>query len=58
MTINEAARKRALWRGQSSIETCPHLTLELERNGEECHATSKYICILCGELVAQTSLAA
>ena len=57
MTIKQAALIRAKWRGQATLETCRHLTLELELN-DEGDSTGKYVCILCGELVAQRCLVA
>jgi hypothetical protein len=57
MTIIESTRIRATWRGQSALETCRHLTLKLEFNGQG-DSTGNYVCILCGQPVAQRSLAA
>ena len=57
MTINQAVLIRAKWRGQSILETCRHLNLELEFN-DVGDSTGNYVCILCGEPVAQRSLAA
>lgn len=57
MTTKEAARRRAQWKGQSAVETCRHFTLELEFN-DQGDLTGNYVCILCGETVAQRSLAA
>ena len=57
MTSIEATRTRAKWRGQSALETCRHLTLKLEFNNQG-ESTGNYVCIFCGEPVAQRSLAA
>ena len=57
MTKSHAADLRLKWEQRAYPIACEHLTLELERNGES-HATGKYICVLCGKFVAQTSLAA
>jgi hypothetical protein len=57
MTLIEATRIRARWRGQSALETCRHLTLELEFNSYG-DSTDNYVCILCGEPAAQRSLVA
>ena len=48
MTIKEAARIRAQWKGQSAVKTCRHFTLELEFN-DQGDSTANYVCILCGE---------
>ena len=57
MTIKQAALRRAKWRGQSTLETCRHMNLELEFN-DQGDSTGHYVCILCGESVAQRNLAA
>jgi hypothetical protein len=57
MTIIESTRLRAKWRGQSALETCRHLTLKLEFY-DQGDSTGNYVCIFCGEPVAQRSLAA
>ena len=57
MTIKQAALIRAKWRGQSTLESCRHLNLELEFY-DQGDSTGNYVCILCGELVAQRSLVA
>jgi hypothetical protein len=57
MTIIESTRVRAKWRGQSALETCRHLTLKLEFY-DQGDSTGNYVCIFCGEPVAQRSLAA
>ena len=51
MTFKQVAYIRARWRGQSQ-ETCSHLSLELEVT-DEGHSTGNYVCIVCGERVAQ-----
>lgn len=56
MTSKQVAYIRARWRGQL-VETCRHLSLELEFN-DQGDSTGNYVCIVCGELVAQRSLAA
>jgi hypothetical protein len=55
MTPKQIAFIRARWRGQS-VETCRHLSLELEFS-DQGDSTGNYVCIVCGELVAQRSLA-
>jgi len=57
MTTMEATRIRTKWRGQSALETCRHLTLELEFNSQG-DSTDNYVCIVCGEAAAQRSLVA
>jgi len=57
MTIKQAALIRAKWRGQSTLESCRHLNLELEFY-DQGDLTGKYVCNLCGESVAQQDLAA
>ena len=57
MTFKQAAYIRGRWKGQSAQETCRHLTLELEFN-DQGDSTGNYVCILCGEPMAQRSLAA
>ena len=57
MTKDQAAILRLSWEQRASDMTCEHLTLELERN-DRGDATGKYICILCGESLAQRNLAA
>ncbi len=57
MTIKEASRIRGQWKGQSAVETCRHFTLEVEFD-DQGDSTGNYDCILCGETVAQRSLAA
>ena len=55
MTFQQVASIRARWRGQS-VQTCRHFSLELEVNNQG-DSTGNYVCIVCGELVAQRSLA-
>jgi len=57
MTTNQAAAIRLRWEQRAYRIPCEHLTLEVELN-DQGDATGKYICILCGEAVAQRSLAA
>ena len=57
MTKHQAAEIRLRWAQRAYPIFCEHLTLELERN-DEGRATGKYVCILCGEFVAQSHLAA
>jgi hypothetical protein len=57
MTFKQEAYIRARWRGQSALEMCRHLTLELEFD-DKGDSTGHYVCIVCGETVAQRSLAA
>ena len=54
MTFKQVAYLRARWRGQS-VETCRHLSLELEFT-DQGDSTSNYVCIVCGELVAQRAV--
>jgi hypothetical protein len=54
MTSKQVAFIRARWRGQL-VETCTHLSLELEFN-DQGDPTGNYVCIVCGELVAQRTL--
>ena len=55
MTPKQIAFTRARWSGQS-VETCRHFSLELEFN-DQGDSTGNYVCIVCGELIAQRSLA-
>jgi len=55
MTKNEAAAIGQRWKRRAYPIPCEHQNLELERN-ERGHATGKYVCILCGEFVAQRCL--
>ncbi len=57
MTKDQATELQLNWKQRAYPIPCEHLNLELERNGEG-HETGKYVCALCGEFVAQTSLAA
>ena len=56
MTNKQANFIRARWRGQSVLETCRHVTLELEFDSTG-DSTDNYVCIVCGEHVAQRLLA-
>ena len=51
MKIKQADFIRARWRGQSALETCRHMTLEVELN-DQGDSTGNYVCIVCGETVA------
>ena len=57
MTIKQADFIPARWRGQSALETCRHMSLELEIS-DQGDSTGNYDCIVCGELVAQRLVAA
>jgi hypothetical protein len=57
MTKDQATVLQLKWEQRAYPIPCEHQTLELERSVEG-HATGKYICILCGEFVAQSRLAA
>jgi hypothetical protein len=57
MTKNEAAAIGLRWEQRAYPIPCEHLNLELERN-DRGHATGKYVCVLCGEFVAQRCLVA
>ena len=54
MTFKQEAYIRERWRGQSALEACRHVALELEFN-DRGDSTGNYVCIVCGELVAQRS---
>ena len=57
MTKDQATALQLRWKQRAYPIPCDHLTLELERNGEG-YETGKYICVLCGEFVAQRPIAA
>ena len=57
MTKDQAVTLQLRWGQRAYKIPCDHLILELERN-DGGHATGKYICMLCGELVVQRNLAA
>jgi hypothetical protein len=57
MTMNQAAAIRVNWKRRTDPLPCKHLNLELEWK-DLGHSTGNYICILCGESVAQRHLAA
>jgi hypothetical protein len=57
MTMNQAAAIRVTWKQQPDQSSCKHLNLELEWD-DLGHLTGNYVCILCGESVAQRHLAA
>jgi hypothetical protein len=52
MTKNQATALRLRWAQRAYPISCEHTTLETELTGEA-HVTGKYICVLCGELVAR-----
>ena len=52
MTTKEAALIQVKWRGQSALETCRHLTLELEFTNQG-DSADRYVCLLCGEVAAR-----
>ncbi len=54
MTMNEAAALRVKWKEHAHLSPCEHLNLELEWNNVG-PPTGTYICIICGEPVAQES---
>ena len=51
MTVKEAEALRANWEGQTVIDNCRHLALELEYT-DLGDSVGKYICIVCGEWAA------
>ena len=55
MTMNQAAAIRVNWKRRGDLLPCKHLNLELEWN-DLGHSRGNYICILCGESVAQRHL--
>jgi hypothetical protein len=57
MTMNQAAALRVKWKQRVDHSQCEHLNLELEWDNLG-HSKGNYICILCGESVAQRYLAA
>lgn len=57
MTTSQAAALRVKWKQRMDRTPCEHLNLELEWN-DLGHSKGNYICILCGESVAQRYLAA
>ena len=52
MTIDQAFAIRMKWKQRAHRSPCGHLTLELEWNDQGV-STGHYICILCGQSVAQ-----
>ena len=52
MTRNEAAVMGQSWEQRAFPIPSEQVNLELERNDRR-HATDNYVCILCGEFVAQ-----
>jgi hypothetical protein len=57
MTMNQAVALRIKWTQQAVRSPCMHLNLEVEWN-EAAIPMGNYVCILCGEPVAQRYLAA
>ena len=57
MRKNQVAAIRRRWAQRAYPIPCEHLILELGRN-DSGHASGKYVCVLCGEFVAQSHLAA
>jgi hypothetical protein len=57
MTINQGADLQEKWKQRVDRTACKHPNLELEWN-EQGYLTGHYVCILCGESVAQGRLAA
>ena len=55
MTIEQAAAIRVKWKQRVEHSPCEHLNLELERN-DLGHSTGNYVCIICGEPIAQKRL--
>jgi hypothetical protein len=52
MTNTQAAELRVRWKERHDVEPCKHLNLELEWS-DGGHVTGHYICIVCGEPIAQ-----
>ncbi|MGH7181319.1 MAG: hypothetical protein ACREJN_05010 [Nitrospiraceae bacterium] len=52
MTIIQAAELRVRWKIHLDQPPCEHLNLEMEWSDNG--STGNYICIICGEAVAQT----
>ena len=57
MTVHQAAALRVKWKQRVDRAQCEHLNLELEWD-DLGHSKGNYVCILCGEAVAQRYLAA
>jgi hypothetical protein len=57
MTIEQAAALRVKWKQRVERSPCEHLNLELEWN-DLGHSTGNYVCIICGEPIAQKRLTA
>jgi hypothetical protein len=57
MTTNQAATLQMNWKRRADRTPCEHSNLELEWNERE-HSTGHYACILCGESMALSPLAA
>jgi hypothetical protein len=52
MTIIQAAALRVKWNQRTDHTPCEHLNLELQWDALG-HSEGDYICILCGEAVAE-----
>jgi hypothetical protein len=57
MTMNQAVALQLKWKQRTDHSPCEHMTLELLYDILG-HSEGDYICILCGESVAQQHLAA
>ena len=57
MTITQVATLQMKWKQRTDPSPCEHLNLELQWDVLG-HSEGEYICILCGESVAQGALAA
>ena len=56
MTINQGVDLQVKWRQRADRTVCKHPRMELEWD-EQGYLTGDYVCILCGESVAQRYLA-
>lgn len=57
MTMNQAVALQLKWKQRTDHSPCEHMTLELLYDVLG-HSEGDYICIRCGESVAQQHLAA
>jgi hypothetical protein len=55
MTINQGVDLQVKWKQRADRTACKHPRLELEWD-EQGYLTGDYVCILCGESVAQRHL--
>jgi len=55
--MEQAEALRVKWKQRTDRSPCEHLNLELEWDHLG-HTTGTYVCILCGEAVAHSHLAA